>query len=152
MGYRSSVGICFKRESDEAPAIPLLITLANMKEVLPTDYFEKEWNDHDYGWDNDKFVFYVEDVKWYDAYPSVVAMDKFFEFIESMNTDDDGDIRDWYSGSFVRIGEETADIEEKSFGPDPWDQLYVVRGMEFDQSLLGKRSDEVHVGHEERNK
>ena len=152
MGYRSCVGICFTRDSDKAPAIPLLITLAKMKELLSTDYFEETWNVADSGWNDDEFVFYVEDVKWYEGYSDVQAMEKFFEFVESMNRDDDGNDRDWYSGSFVRIGEETADIEEKSFGPDPWDQLYVVRGMEFDQSLLGKRSDEVHVGHEERNK
>ena len=138
MGYRSSVGICFKRESDEAPTIASLLSLAKVKGVLPTDYFEKSWNDNDYGWDDDKFTFYVEDVKWYEAYADVQAMEALFTFTSEMNEDEEGTTRDWYSGSFVRIGEETADIEERTFGPDPWDQLCVTRSMEFDQSLLGK--------------
>jgi hypothetical protein len=154
MGYRSAVGICFKRESDKAPTIPELITFAKMKDVLPANYFEEKWSARDYGWDDNKFVFHVEDVKWYESYPEVKAMEQFFEFVGEMNQEGEGegDVRDWYSGSFARIGEETTDIEEKSFGPDPWEQLCVVRSLELDTSLLGKRSSEVHVGHEEGSK
>lgn len=137
MGYRSVVGIVFKRESDEAPTIPELITFAKVKDVLPANYFEEKWDESVYGWDDNKFVFHIEDVKWYDAYPEIQVMEKFFDFVEDMNQDGEGDVRDWYSGSFARIGEENSDIEEKSFGPDPWDQLYVVRSLELDTSLLG---------------
>ena len=152
MGYRSVVGIVFKRESDEAPTIPELLTFAKMKDVLPANYFEEKWNDKDYGWDDNKFVFHVEDVKWYEGYAEVQVMEAFFEFVGEINLDDEGNDRSWYSGSFARIGEETTDVEEKSFGPDPWEQVYVVRSLELDTSLLGKRSNEVHVGHEEGSK
>jgi len=152
MGYRSVVGIVFKRESDEAPTIPELITFAKMKDVLPANYFEEKWNDNDYGWDDNRFVFHVEDVKWYESYPEVQVMEAFFNFVEDMSQDDKCNDRSWYSGSYARIGEDSTDVEEKSFGPDPWELVHVVRSLELDTSLLGKRSSEVHVGHEERSK
>lgn len=140
MGYRSVVGICIKRDSNEAPTIPVLLTVSKMSKVLPTyEYFEQTWNDEDYGWDDDKFLFYVEDVKWYESYPDVQAMEALFTFTSEMNEDEEGTTRDWYSGFFVRIGEETADIEEKSFGSDPWDLISVTRGLDFDSTILGKR-------------
>jgi hypothetical protein len=139
MGYRSTVGIAFTRDDPEAPDIPTLIALAKTQGVLEGDGLGKYWDDQDYGWDADKFMFYVGDVKWYEAYPDVQSMEELFRFVESFNTDDKGEDRPWYTGMFCRIGEETNDVEEHSFGEEPWNLVYVTRSLEFDGSLLGNK-------------
>ena len=136
MGYRSVVGIMFKRDLPQAPSVPEILALAKTKGILEGDGIGEYWNDSDYGWNDDKFVFYVEDVKWYEAYPDVQAMEKLYVFVEELSRDSG----DWYSGMFCRIGEEESDSEQKSFGNDPWSEMWLVRAIEFeDGDLLGNQ-------------
>ena len=136
MGYRSVVGIMFKRDLPQAPSVPEILALAKTKGILEGDGIGEYWNDSDYGWNDDKFVFYVEDVKWYEAYPDVQAMEKLYAFVEELSRDSG----DWYSGMFCRIGEEESDSEQKSFGNDPWSEMWLVRAIEFeDGDLLGNQ-------------
>ena len=71
MGYRSVVGIMFKRDNKDAPSIPTVLALAKTKGILQGDGIGQYWNDTDYGWNDDKFLFRVEEVKWYESYPDV---------------------------------------------------------------------------------
>ena len=140
MGYRSVVGIMFKREKSEAPSVPEILALARTKGILQGDGLGQYWNDEDYGWDDNKFLFYVEEVKWYEGYPDVQAMEKLFAFVEELSRESG----DWYSGMLLRIGEEDSDVEQKTFGNDPWSRMWLVRAIEFeDGELLGNQKTEA---------
>ena len=72
------------------------------------------------------FEFKVSHVKWYEDYPEVVAFDQFWdkfrELVEenaSMEMDINQEPCEW-SCEFVRLGENTEDIEEKSIGDSDW--------------------------------
>ena len=136
MGYRSVVGIMFKRDNKDAPSIPTLLALAKTKGILQGDTLGQYWNDEDYGWNEDKFLFYVEDVKWYDSYPDVQSMDKLFEFVEELSNESEGS----YSGMFCRLGENDDDTEQKSFGANPWGEMWIIRDIGFEGGdLLGNQ-------------
>lgn len=136
MGYRSTVGIMFKRDDQDAPSMPEVLALAKTKGIWEGDKLGGHWND-DYGWSDDKFLFYVEDVKWYDTYPDVQLMEDLYSFVEELSIESGG----WYSGMFLRIGEQDDDVEQKTFGGSPWDDMWLVRAVEFhDAELLGNQA------------
>lgn len=136
MGYRSTVGITFKRDNPEAPSIPALLALAKTKGILEGDGIGQYWGEDDYGWDDDKFIFYVDGVKWYESYPDVQMMEKLFAFVEELGEESES----WYSGMFCRLGEESDDTEQRSFGDDPWSEMWIVRDIGFEGGeLLGNQ-------------
>ena len=142
MGYRSLVGIIFKRRDPSAPSVPEVLALAKTKGILTHEKLGEFWDDEDYGWDNDKFLFYVENVKWYEDYPEVSMMEQLLGFVESLNTDEEGETRYWYDGMFCRVGEENDDNEIKSFGDDPWSLMWLNRSIGFEHSeLLGNQQE-----------
>ena len=111
MGYRSMVGIMFRRDNKDAPSIPTVLALAKTKGILQGETLGQYWNDEDYGWNDDKFLSYVTDVKWYESYPDVQAMEKLFSFVEELSRE--SEMQSWYSGMFCRIGENNDDTEQK---------------------------------------
>ena len=135
MGYRSTVAIYIGRVDGEAPSIPEALALAKTKGVISHDYFEKGWNSDSYGWDDDKFYFYQDWVKWYDSFEDVKAMEDLYRFFEEM-----GDESGAYQGKFCRLGEEDDDVEDKAFGDAPWDYMFIKRSIEFDTDLLGNQA------------
>ena len=138
MGYRSTVGIMFKRDNKDAPSIPTVLALAKTKGILQGDGLGQYWKDSDYGWDDDKFLFFVSDVKWYEGYPDVEAMEKLYEFVEELQNE--SEVQSWYSGMFCRIGENDDDTEQKTFGDDPWGEMWLVRDIGFEsRELLGNQ-------------
>ena len=139
MGYRSTVGIMFKRDNKDAPSIPTVLALAKTKGILQGDGLGQYWNDEDYGWDDNKFLFFVSDVKWYEGYPDVEAMEKLYEFVEELQNE--SEVQSWYSGMFCRIGENNDDTEQKTFGDDPWGEMWLVRDIGFESTeLLGNQT------------
>lgn len=66
--------------------------------------------------------------KWYLSYADVQWFEnlwtRFAELCEEVDSHDGGN---FIRGGFVRIGEETADIEERSFGEDGWELVSVQR-------------------------
>jgi hypothetical protein len=112
MGYRSEVCMMIYGESKHA-----MHELKALMDAAGIDLNE-HWGDSDWGIDAEKFCFLVNDVKWYDSFPEVQAVMKVWELAYEIGADADGLTK--YSGVFLRVGEETTDIEEMSFG-DPWD-------------------------------
>lgn len=139
MGYRSDVGMAVRRHDANAPDIPTLLALAKTKGIISNDYFETAWHMDSFGWDADNFMFYVEAVKWYEDDPSVKAMEKLFAFFEEVASDRDDFSTEQYSGVFCRVGEETTDITEETFGNNWYDLMYTRTVIDFDQSLLGNQ-------------
>lgn len=67
------------------------------------------------------FKFRADNIKWYEGYPEVIAFEQFWEkFSDLVDTEEEGnDPCDW-AAEFVRLGENTEDIEEKSIGDSDW--------------------------------
>lgn len=107
MGYRSDVSIIFYAvDTDKLPLPALKLWF---EENYPHRQAEDEWSAkvtiaHDYA-----AVDYV-DVKWYADYEHVRAVnDAILKFRHTFQTD----THDYAGYEFIRIGEETSDIEEE---------------------------------------
>ena len=85
-----------------------------------------------FGWLEGKFVFYGADFKWYPDYADVRAFHEMFNQLSDI---------EGISGYFLRVGEETGDVEEDHFGDEPdWDMFHAYTGMTFHgDDFLGKR-------------
>ena len=122
MGYRSDVMALVypRRQLEEAEAIADYDRLKTIMNTTYKDVFE-EWG-ADFAWNDRRRVllFTCSDVKWYSNYPPVAA---FNDFIEDIGNDLG------YVTEFVRVGEETDDIEQ-SFGEHAEYYLTVHRTIE----------------------
>jgi hypothetical protein len=123
MGYRSEItAVFYTNEKDEWPLLKLFVN-----ENFPKDldkYLEEECEEP---CKRRGFVFRVPHYKWYDSYPEVQAFNEFEDKFTSMEKCQDGT----WACEFVRIGEETNDIEERnSFNADY--VIRVVRHIEVD--------------------
>lgn len=124
MGYRSEVTAAFyvhKIHEHDWPALKLFVD-ENFPEELKESLREKKSDTH-HG-----YIFSEADVKWYDSYPEVVAFQRFVSnFLEVA----DGENDLGWAYEFVRIGENTEDIEETSSDGADY-VLRVVRTTEID--------------------
>jgi hypothetical protein len=121
MGYRSQVKAVFYTEDKEKwPVLKLY-----MEENFP-----KEWSleliesSHYYG-----YVFSAGDIKWYESYPDVQAFDAFVDAYRNL-IDSESSTLSW-AYEFIRIGEDTKDIETDSEGNCSY-LLTVSRQIETD--------------------
>lgn len=145
MGYRSEVAMMVIREDKEnAPTIPEVMAMAKAKGILDSEVLNGErWSTEDFGWDDDRFLFHVDWVKWYESFPEVQALNDLYQFFEEMNVDESSAERGWFSGKFVRVGEELDDNEEKAFGNGwDYDSIGLTRSVyvEDQLGLLGNQN------------
>lgn len=121
MGYRSDVmALIYPGESTEHSSrtdlYERLKTLMNtaFKGVMDEWGGEAQWSDL-------KLVlkFSINDVKWYPGYSSVELFTNFMNDVQDLG----------YETEFVRIGEETEDVEQR-FSADAVYHLQVVRSIE----------------------
>lgn len=125
MGYRSDV--VFQIVADGKNTRLMREFIGKIK--LAHEEFLNEWDENEYGWDEDTFAFSAFDVKWYPGYPEIQRA----EAIWAMAKEIEG-----LSGKFIRVGEEYDDVDIDSFG-DEYLDVYVVRNIEYDTSVLGER-------------
>jgi len=144
MGYRSDVAGAFTVDGrymdrgavEQAKYINKckemigLIKLSKFYELM--NRYENEDDSKFMGWKDGQFVFYGQGWKWYSDYDFVIAWKELWEMMQEVE-----DI----SGVFVRVGEETDDIEEDNFGDDvDFDMCYPRTELAFGGgSILGKR-------------
>lgn len=133
MGYRSEVCVSIYGESPQA-----MRELKAMMDAAGVDL--SGWADDDWGIDEQRFFFLVDDVKWYESFPEVQAVMKIWNLAMELSEEmEEGGTK--FSGIFLRIGEDNTDIEEESFG-NPWDYdpPYVARSIVFgEKNNLGAR-------------
>ena len=103
MGYRSDVGILIEGSAE---------AIENAKALIPVEIIKE----FDFEFEDERIKFSADDVKWYDSFPEVVAMEKWFADVEGLF--DDGGSNTSLNGKFLRIGEECGDVEERYFGDD----------------------------------
>lgn len=111
MGYRSDVTILFYGEEKDYPILKLWVQ-ENLEPVLK----EHGWNElepYERGFVNTAanlrgFVFKATDVKWYDSYPDIQAMENCVTtFMETFDSGNETKL----AMDYVRLGEEYEDIE-----------------------------------------
>jgi hypothetical protein len=81
---------------------------------------------------NRTIAFYEDGVKWYESYADVKAHERLYEIAEEYAEQYGSEtMNNPVSCAFIRIGEETDDVEERGGGYDPWNIMYVSRGIEM---------------------
>lgn len=106
MGYRSCVVVTIKKSLFEK----------NVELILPVVSYCKEISFHR---GRNSYILEWEDIKWYPSYPEINAMDKLI-FDNPEDT------------SFIRIGEDTNDVETIGDAGDL--DIYVVRTIDMHSS------------------
>lgn len=107
MGYRSHVAYWFKGELAQA------VLMQHM-----TDYPNQECFD-ELTIVEDGVYFEGSSVKWYDGYEHVDWHNLLYALASSYEDKD-------LCGQFVRIGEDTGDVQDEAFG-DPWGDPAEIR-------------------------
>ena len=144
MGYRSQVACCitvdtgrtegeggktiYTYDKDKFKQMIGFIKLTKFYELWTTT----EQDQKCFGWRDGKFMFYGADFKWYPDYADVRAFHEMFNQLSDI---------EGISGYFLRVGEETGDVEEDHFGDEPdWDMFHAYTGMTFHgEDFLGER-------------
>jgi len=115
MGYRSEVayelrgnketllaGLCTLRLDGDA------IMKAALDELRYKDVSDKELI----------VRYHQENIKWYQEYTDVAAHCEIFSHFEDIYHDKEPSAKECIHGSFIRIGEDTNDVEENYFGDE----------------------------------
>jgi hypothetical protein len=115
MGYRSSVVFAISKE-----LIPfLMLATSKNKEAEALVFRGADIFDRDYGGDK-SWLLVWDNIKWYESYPDVDAIEQFVTEAESDEykiTDDDGNkLHSSDLVRFVRVGEDNDDITVRGNG------------------------------------
>jgi hypothetical protein len=114
MGYRSNLMVLIYPDVETAADAPakyeqLKLLMGTTFKHVVEEYFGScmTWMDSDH-----VLKFDIKDVKWYPSYPDVQMFEKM---LSAFSGDDEVGI-EGYCTEFVRIGEESGDVEERSWG------------------------------------
>jgi len=116
MGYRSQVVLAIAKEIQ--PHFMAALSVCTDATVLvfnDADRFDRDYYQDGTG----HWLIHWDSIKWYDSYEEIGTIEKF---VDAVNDDcielgeDEGDSSDYIK--FVRVGDETGDVEHKGFGFD----------------------------------
>jgi len=119
MGYRSEVVLAV-----DAKIVPALMTMfAKCEETQKLCTVECDDLNTDYDGAGN-WMMRWESIKWYESYPEIAMLNSFIEAVDSDDLSEFGlkDIDGWEGDeygelfSFVRIGEDTEDIDQRGYG------------------------------------
>jgi hypothetical protein len=137
MGYRSDVKIVFyltkgtidTPPTEDNPLVPFAALKFWFEETYPVKEAKDEWcAEIKYG-DYEHILVTYTDVKWYDSYEHVKAVESVFEkFSDTFNSDG---LSHRAQYEIVRIGEQDDDIERNCSGYADH-RLFVVRDIVFE--------------------
>lgn len=133
MGYRSDVAytIRFVHEDDTNNKQSFYTFLAEAKANAATAacFGEQGWAEFQIDEANFRINFFAEGVKWYESYADVQCHEALLSLANEWDEDEDNHAHIAYQ--FVRIGEESDDIEDKrSESADDW--IYLERSISRD--------------------
>jgi hypothetical protein len=130
MGYRSDVTILFYGEEKDYPVLKLWVQ-ENLEPVIK----EYDWDKLEHYERHGKFagnlvgfVFRASDVKWYDGYPDIKAME---DCVNTFNETFDENNETKLAFDYIRLGEEYEDIEVR-YSDHSDNILNVCREVVFD--------------------
>lgn len=108
MGYRSTVEVVFyTRNEEEAPLLKLYVDEnfprnEELRECLTPINAPRVWGYH----------FIADNIKWYESYTFVQEFNEFVVKFNQLLTENER-ARPTWAFEFVRLGEDTSDIEEE---------------------------------------
>ena len=115
MGYRSQVILAVSKE-----VMPqFMSTMAKSPEARTMCFSDADRTVKDYD-DGGGMLFYWDDIKWYNNFESVQAIEDFMHWAEGEEHED--------KFKFLRTGEEFDDNEQRGWG---FCNIYVNRSIEF---------------------
>jgi hypothetical protein len=100
MGYRSNVTAVFYTTTEKF----------SMMKLYVDKHFPAEFKGYLTIQGERAYVFKLENVKWYDSYPEVQAFKRFLSNFSQFA--EDGDDSTQWSYEFLRIGEDSDDIDQ----------------------------------------
>jgi len=111
MGYRSSV-VCLMYGNNDIGDNTIVkeFVRSRVEAYLGDDHVRNAFNYDGWG-----VKFECQDWKWYDSYPDIQFLENLFDEFEELLIGDDASNTS-YALEFVRIGEESDDIEERMRG------------------------------------
>tara|TARA_R110002110_G_scaffold71226_1_gene190513 strand:- start:559 stop:978 length:420 start_codon:yes stop_codon:yes gene_type:complete len=126
MGYRSEVVLAVSK-----PMVPHFLTVLAQHESVRQLVHDADQLEENY--QEGGMLMYWGGIKWYESYPEIAAINNFIDECESES------LESWAGTSnihteyehfrFVRIGEETNDVEEKGgFGDG---EIHISRSVHF---------------------
>lgn len=128
MGYRSDVAYRITGPTDimmrEVALFLLKGDIPGVKEALEECTINKHGEGAILGFDTYG--------KWYDGYKEVDSHEAIWDRFDALKNDG-------FSGAFIRIGEDEADIETRYFGDDPYDLITLQRS--YDAVHLDEEAD-----------
>jgi hypothetical protein len=134
MGYRSDVAytIRFVHEDDTNNKQSFYTFLAEAKANAATAACFKDLDWAALEVDEAKFRinFHVDHVKWYEGYPDVQCHEALLSLAKEWDEDEDNHSHIAYA--FVRMGEESDDIDERVSESADWDWVRVERTISRD--------------------
>ena len=146
MGYRSDVAACITMDREykqdvkweDRPYDKALFKEIVGKMKLIFDGDAGQWLLGNMGWRDGVIMLYIEGTKWYDDYPEVKQFTQFWRMLQEVDTAP-------ISGIFVRVGEESDDNVDETFGQDPmYDFCHLTRGVYIeDRYMKGKETDDA---------
>lgn len=133
MGYRSDIMAVFYAQDIAGESERNARNRAKLK-LFVEENFPKYWREEKEGQEGREgnltlldqphrvlYEFKVSDVKWYESYPEVIAFEQFWDRFREMCEDKaEGDEPPLWAAEFIRIGENTDDIEERCVGDNEW--------------------------------
>lgn len=127
MGYRSEVGYVIQGPKEKM--LPILMTYRMTHTDLAHAKIALSECTYDVTDDILTIRFHEDNIKWYDDFPEVAAHTALFNAFEE---DFDSGNEEVINGYFARIGEETSDIVESHYGPDPYSLMGVRIDLYFE--------------------
>jgi len=145
MGYRSEVGFIFSIDShnvknsedrEHFKALLGFFKLSEFYSIATSSEYDLVKPDADgtgIGWKDGCIMFYASGWKWYEGYPIVEAYVTLWKQMQELSEQGKP-----ISGYYCRVGEETGDVEEDSFGDDPnYEFFRPCSYMQIDDTIIG---------------
>jgi hypothetical protein len=129
MGYRSTVAGAITGDKEIIAVLTAKLKLTPLK-------IQEHWKDC-IEFEEDRIKFEFDDIKWYGGYENVDEFEAWFKEIEDMYDNAEHQVSttedpmSTLCGKFIRIGEESDDIDEKSFGDEWLDSPSLSRSIEW---------------------
>ena len=128
MGYRSNV-VCLMYGNNDIGDNTIVKEFVRSRVEAYSGEASQHVKDAFYydGWG---VTFQADDWKWYESYPDIIFLEALFDEFEELVIGDDASNTS-YGLEFIRIGEDTDDIEERMRGAIEG-RLYIGRSIHID--------------------
>ena len=133
MGYRSDVAYTIRFVSDDdtknRQSFYTFLAEAKSKAAI-AGCFNAHWNEVEVDEVRLRINFTADNVKWYEDYADVQCHEALINLANEWVNDEFNNSEIAYR--FVRVGEDTDDVESRTGGTAEWEWVNVVRAIERD--------------------